>query len=83
VQAHVSVVVLRMNHVPFMDGTGLGTLTGIIERFQKRKVRVVLCDVQPNVRLKLQRAGIVELLGQENLLQESQLPAALVDAGRS
>jgi SulP family sulfate permease len=83
VQAHISVVVLRMDHVPFMDGTGLETLAGIVERFQKRKVRVVLCDVQPNVRFKLQRAGVIDLLGEENLVQEAQLTSLLGNAGRS
>jgi SulP family sulfate permease len=73
VQAHITLVVLRMNHVPFMDGTGIETLAEIIERFQKRKVRVVLCDVQPNVLFKLQRAGVVELLGPGNILREAEL----------
>jgi SulP family sulfate permease len=73
VQAHVKVVVLRMNQVPFMDATGLETLSEIIERFHKRKIRVVLCDVQPNVQFKLQRAGVLEKLGAQNLVRESQL----------
>src|SRR5262249_16882608 len=53
VQAHIEVVVLRMSRVPFMDATGLETLREIIERFQKRRVRVVLSDLRPNVRAKL------------------------------
>lgn len=73
VQAHVRVVVLRMNQVPFMDATGLETLAEIIERFHKRKIRVVLCDVQPNVQAKLQRVGVIEKLGAQNLVRESQL----------
>jgi sulfate permease, SulP family len=73
VQAHVGIVVLRMNRVPFMDATGLQTLSGIVERFQKRKVRVLLCDVQPNVRLKLQRAGVVDLLGTDNIIDSANL----------
>lgn len=72
-EAHIRVVVLRMNRVPFMDATGLETLAEIIERFQKRQVRVVLCDVQPGVQLKLQRAGVAELLGPGNMLRESDL----------
>jgi sulfate permease, SulP family len=74
VQAHISTVVLRMNRVPFMDATGLVTLAEIIERFQKRNVRVVLCDVRPEVRVKLERAGVTALLGADNMLSSDQLP---------
>lgn len=80
VQAHIRVVVLRMNRVPFMDATGLETLAEIIERFQRRQVRVVLCDVQPGVQLKLQRAGVTELLGPGNMLRESDLERIFDDA---
>jgi SulP family sulfate permease len=68
VQAHISTVVLRMERVPFIDATGIVTLTEIIERFQKRKVRVVLCGVSPLVKGKLERAGVIDLLGPGNTL---------------
>jgi sulfate permease, SulP family len=73
VQAHIGVVVLRMERVPFIDATGLVTLAEIIERFQKRKVRVVLCDVQPTVFEKLQRAGVTALLGEGNILSSAEI----------
>jgi len=67
VQSHVTTVVLRMGRVPFVDATGLETLAQIIERFQKRHVRVVVCELQPTVERKLERAGVIETLGRDNV----------------
>ncbi|MEQ1581284.1 MAG: SulP family inorganic anion transporter [Steroidobacteraceae bacterium] len=67
VQSHVNTVVLRMGRVPFVDATGLATLASIIVRFQKRHVRVVVCELQPNVERKLERAGVLATLGADNV----------------
>jgi SulP family sulfate permease len=67
VQSHVTTVVLRMGRVPFVDATGLATLASIIVRFQKRHVRVVVCELQPNVAHKLERAGVLATLGPDNV----------------
>jgi SulP family sulfate permease len=67
VQSHVTTVVLRMGRVPFVDATGLATLSSIIVRFQKRQVRVVVCELQPNVERKLERAGVLATLGPDNV----------------
>jgi SulP family sulfate permease len=82
VQAHIEVVVLRMHRVPFMDATGLETLREIIERFQKRRVRVVLADLRPNVRAKLERAGVIALLDARDLVSTDELKP-LVSAAAS
>jgi sulfate permease, SulP family len=70
VQSHVTTVVLRMGRVPFVDATGLATLAGIIVRFQKRHVRVIVCELQPTVERKLERAGILETLGRNNVYKD-------------
>lgn len=67
VQSHVTTVVLRMGRVPFIDATGLQTLEEIIERFQKRRVRVVLCELQGTVARKLERTGALTTLGRDNV----------------
>jgi hypothetical protein len=46
-----------------MDATGLQTLTEVIERFQKRHVRVLLCGVHPDLMESLRQSGVLHLLG--------------------
>jgi len=43
-------VVIRLGRVPFMDATGIHTLTEIIQRFQRRRVRVILCGIHDELR---------------------------------
>jgi SulP family sulfate permease len=62
-QNRVVTMVLRMGGVPFMDTTGLSALDEIIADFQRRGTRVVLCEVRPNVRQKLERAQLLARLG--------------------
>jgi SulP family sulfate permease len=60
------VLIIRLRWVPFMDITGLQTLEEVIRDLQRRKVRVMLTGANERVAGKLQRAGIVELIGLEN-----------------
>jgi SulP family sulfate permease len=62
-QLHVESVVIRLGRVPFMDATGMHTLSEIIERFHRRGIRVVLVEIQPRLERTLGRAGVLELAG--------------------
>ncbi len=66
-QLHVGTVVIHLGRVPFMDATGMHTLAEIIERFQRRGIRVVLCEIQERVIRTLARAEILALVGPENI----------------
>ncbi|HTE40753.1 MAG TPA: SulP family inorganic anion transporter [Steroidobacteraceae bacterium] len=61
------VLILRLGRVPFVDMTALQTLEDVIRSFQKRGVRVLLTEANELVRGKLERAGIPDLIGAENL----------------
>ena len=61
------VMILRLRWVPFIDITGLQTLEEAIRDLQRRKVRVMLTGANERVAGKLQRAGIVDLIGADNL----------------
>ncbi|MCW8840323.1 MAG: SulP family inorganic anion transporter [Gammaproteobacteria bacterium] len=63
------VLVLYLKRVPFMDITGLQTLEEVIGDLERRGVKVMLCDASHKVKRKLQKAGILELIGEENYLQ--------------
>jgi SulP family sulfate permease len=60
------VLIIRLRWVPFIDITGLQTLEEVIRDLQRRKVRVMLTGANERVAGKLQRAGIVELIGEQN-----------------
>ena len=69
------VVILRLRWVPFMDITGLQTLEEVVRDLQRRKVRVMITGANERVAGKLEKAGLVELLGRENFCVD--LPHAL------
>ncbi|HMQ74598.1 MAG TPA: SulP family inorganic anion transporter [Flavobacteriales bacterium] len=55
---HHRVLILRMRHVPFIDATGLHRLHDIIRTMERRRVRVLLTDVRPEVQGSIQDAGL-------------------------
>jgi sulfate permease, SulP family len=63
------VLIIRLRWVPFMDITGLQTLEEVVRDLQRRKVRVMLTGANERVAGKLRRAGIVELIGEQNLCE--------------
>ena len=66
-QLDIRTIVIRLGRVPFIDATGLQTLTEIIERFHKRNVAVVLCGIHSGVVDDLKGAGVFDLVGEENV----------------
>jgi sulfate permease, SulP family len=79
IQAHPEVVILRFRRVPFMDITGLQTLEEVIVKLRKRGVRCLLCEANDRVRAKLWKAGVLELLGEQDFHHEfSQVLARAV-----
>ena len=63
-------LVLRLGRVPFMDITGIQTLEEVIGKLQKRGVRVMLCEANQRVRDKLSRAGLLQMIGAENYMEQ-------------
>ena len=56
-------LIIRLRRVPFVDITGLQTLEEVIEDLQGRKVRVILCEANERVTRKLDKAGVLRMLG--------------------
>jgi SulP family sulfate permease len=78
VQLGVETVVIRLGRVPFMDATGINTLTEIIQRFQRHRVRVILCGIHDELRGALDAAGIPALVGESNICASMQVVAERV-----
>lgn len=55
-------VVFRLQNVPFIDLTGLETLSKIVEQYHKRGVKVYFCEANKRVSKKLSRVGILKLV---------------------
>ncbi|SPO56007.1 putative sulfate transporter YvdB [Pseudomonas sp. JV551A1] len=76
-------LVVCLKRVPFMDITGLQTLEEVIQQLHERQIVVKLCEANGKVLGKLERAGILRLLGPGHYHQtlgtallEAQAPAA-------
>lgn len=59
--------IIRMRKVPFMDTTGAHNLINLINSAQKDNVKILLSGVNPQVQAVLQKSGIEELLGAQNV----------------
>jgi SulP family sulfate permease len=68
IQRRASTLVLRMGHVPFVDATGISALEEMITDFQRHGAAVLLVELRPNVRYKLERGGIIEQVGEQNVI---------------
>jgi len=66
-QLGVETVVIRLGRVPFMDATGVSALAEIVQRFQRRRVRVLLCGMHEELRGPLDAAGVIALVGAPNI----------------
>jgi sulfate permease, SulP family len=66
-QLGIDTVVIRLGRVPFIDATGLGTLVEIVRRFQKRRVRVMLCGIHAAIEPLLATSGVRALIGEDNV----------------
>lgn len=65
-------LVIRLKRVPFVDITGLQTLEEVIQQLHRRDIVVKLCEANGKVLGKLQRAGILQMLGEGHYHDEFQ-----------
>jgi SulP family sulfate permease len=65
-----AVLIIRLRWVPFMDITGLQTLEEAIRDLQRRGVRVILSGANERVQAKLEKAGVINLVGAGNSFRE-------------
>jgi SulP family sulfate permease len=68
--AEPRVLILRLRWVPFIDITGITTLEEVVRDLQRRGVRVMITGANERVSDKLEKAGVLALLGPTNLFGE-------------
>ena len=75
--SHTSkVVIIRMRHVPFIDGTGLRNLKATIKDLKSRRIQIILSGVQPEVYEELEKGGVPALIGPNNITPTFDLALA-------
>ncbi|HNX54062.1 MAG TPA: SulP family inorganic anion transporter [Prolixibacteraceae bacterium] len=78
--SHTSkVVIIRMRHVPFIDGTGLRNLKATIKDLKSRRIQIILSGVQPEVRAELEKGGIPSIIGPANIADNFDLALARME----
>jgi SulP family sulfate permease len=78
--SHTSkVVIIRMRHVPFIDGTGLRNLKETIKDLKSRRIQIILSGVQPEVLTELEKGGISTLIGPTNITSSFDLALARME----
>ena len=65
--------IIRMRKVPFIDSTGVHNLSNMCRMCSQLGVKVVLSGVNPNVMAVLEKAGMDEQVGKENICSHISL----------
>lgn len=73
------VVIIRMRHVPFIDGTGLRNLKATLKDLKSRRIQIILSGVQPEVREELEKGGVPALIGPANITDNFDLALARME----
>ncbi len=69
IQRPATTLLLRMGNVPFVDATGIFAIEEIITDFRRHGATVLLVEVRPNVRYKLERSGVIAHVGEDNVIE--------------
>jgi SulP family sulfate permease len=72
VHDHAEILVLRLGKMPFIDATGLQSLSDLQDTCKRHETRLVLCEARPNVLKKLRLSGLIGQIGKENVLEHIQ-----------
>lgn len=75
----VRAVILRLNHVPFADGTALTALDRFVSTAHSKKIKVFLSEVNPSIHNKLTRMGLSKRLGVERICDSVPTIMAILD----
>jgi SulP family sulfate permease len=66
-----------MRRVPFIDSTGLNVLRDLVRRTQGDGTTVIIAEVQEQPRQAMQRGGLVEMVGTDNIVGSLELAIAI------
>ncbi|HXV28366.1 MAG TPA: SulP family inorganic anion transporter [bacterium] len=61
--------ILRLRHVPIIDSTGIQALKAFYKKCQASHIRLMISGLQPQPLEALKKAGLYDLIGQENFFK--------------
>lgn len=62
--------ILRLRRVPFIDGTGIHALTEFVHKSTRSGIRLVVSGVNPQPRTLLEKYGLFDLIGAQNIFED-------------
>jgi SulP family sulfate permease len=68
IENNPEILILRMRFVPYIDETGLHVIEEFYHESQKKSVQLILSGVQPQIFKELERAGLINKIGEKNVL---------------
>lgn len=77
-RADIKVMVIRLGHTPFIDATGIITFDKMLDLFRKKGIRILICEANERVSLRLSQSHVFDHLGAENIFPD--LVTALKEA---
>ncbi len=63
----VRVIILRMGGVPYIDATAMENLAQLISACRAEDIRLILAHVHDEPKAAMQKAGLLERIGEENI----------------
>jgi SulP family sulfate permease len=68
IENNPEILILRMRFVPYIDETGLHIIDEFHKETQRKSVQLILSGVQPQIFKELERAGLINKIGEKNVL---------------
>jgi SulP family sulfate permease len=65
--SHKLIKIIRMKYVTVIDASGIAALRAIVRHHKKMKGVVLMSTVQPNVYILMERSGLIDDIGKENI----------------
>ncbi|MBN2519883.1 MAG: STAS domain-containing protein [Bacteroidales bacterium] len=79
--AKSKILIIRMRHVPFIDGTGCKNFLAALKDLKSQKITIILSGVRPEVLKQLEKEKIEKLVGKDHIF--SAFSDALDFAGQN
>jgi len=61
------VLIVKMGHVPFIDASGIHAMKEVYKECTGGKIRLILADIQPLVQANMEKMGLLDSIGRQNI----------------
>jgi SulP family sulfate permease len=71
--AHQPILILRLRDQQSLGTTGIRLLQRIHQQIEAQGGRLLLVGIHPSLRVELQRSGMLDVLGEDNIFEETDI----------